>query len=119
MYTAPVGCKSLLNKWIDGTRATLRGRYHTYEQEIEVHDHLTGRVERIRPQIDPAGATGHSGGDAGLMAAFVRAVRGEARALTTAREALESHLMAFAAEESRLAGRVVELDEMRLPAQSV
>jgi len=49
----------------------------------------------------------------------VRAVRGEARALTTAREALESHLMAFAAEEARLAGRTVELDEMRLPARSV
>ncbi|HEY8424970.1 MAG TPA: Gfo/Idh/MocA family oxidoreductase [Limnochordales bacterium] len=55
----------------------------------------------------------HAGGDDGLMAAFVRRVRarkaGETpeEALTSLAESLESHLMAFAAEESRLAGRVV------------
>lgn len=104
---------------IDGTRATLRGCYYTYEQEIEVHDHLTGRVERFRPHLEAVGSTGHGGGDAGLMAAFVRAVRGEARALTTAREALESHLMAFAAEEARLTGQTIDLAGLRPPAPSI
>ena len=39
------------------------------------------------------------------MEAFVGALRGERDALrTSARDSLESHLMAFAAEESRLNG---------------
>jgi len=33
--------------------------------------------------------------------------------LTSARESLESHLMAFAAEESRLNGTVVDMNEFR------
>jgi hypothetical protein len=59
--------------------------------------------ERAIPISTPTG--GHGGGDHGLMKAFVQALRGDAGALSTsARESLESHLMAFAAEESRLAG---------------
>jgi hypothetical protein len=44
---------------------------------------------------------------------FLRAVRGEEQPLTAARESLESHLMAFAAEESRLNATVVDMDEFR------
>ncbi len=97
----------------DGTRATLLGHYYPGDQEIQIHDHLTGRVEVIRPTVGPAGATGHGGGDVGLMAAFVRAVRDPSYALTTARESLESHLMAFAAEQARVEGNVIEMDEFR------
>ncbi|MFP4395535.1 MAG: Gfo/Idh/MocA family protein, partial [Anaerolineales bacterium] len=88
----------------DGTRATLRGCYYADEQRIEIHDHLTGEVEVLRPDLHPASGSGHGGGDVGLMAAFVRAVRDPATALTTARSALESHLMAFAADEARRTG---------------
>jgi predicted dehydrogenase len=103
----------------DGTRATLRGRFgYGWGDSIEMHDHLTGRVERIVPQ---AGDSGHGGGDAGVMAAFVRALRGPDAApaaagsplLTTSRESLESHLMAFAAEEARVNGSIVALDSFR------
>jgi hypothetical protein len=59
------------------------------------------------------GATGYGGGDERLMAAFVRALRDRTQALTTARESLESHLMAFAAEEARVEGRVVDMDSYR------
>jgi predicted dehydrogenase len=99
----------------DGTRATLRGVFrYGLDDQIEIHDHLTGRVERIDP---PPAASGHGGGDSGIMAAFVRALRaGPGRqsppgdgAMTTARESLESHLMAFAAEHARLSGSVVDL----------
>jgi predicted dehydrogenase len=58
---------------------------------------------------------GHAGGDDGLMSDFVARLRrrraGEpvAPTRTSLEQAVESHLMAFAAEESRLSGQVVTL----------
>jgi predicted dehydrogenase len=102
----------------DGTRATLRGHFYLNgDQEIQIHDHLTGKVEVIRPTANLATVSGHGGGDTGLMAAFVRAVRAPSAALTTARESLESHLMAFAAEEARVNGSIVAMDEFRQRAE--
>jgi len=99
----------------DGTRATLRGKFsYGFGDSIEIHDHLTGRVERIDPQ---AGSSGHGGGDEGVMAAFVKALRDPGAALTAARESLESHLMAFAAEEARVRGSIVRLDDFRRRAE--
>ncbi|MBC7261325.1 MAG: Gfo/Idh/MocA family oxidoreductase [Chloroflexi bacterium] len=103
----------------DGTRATLFGYYYLTEHEIQIHDHMTGKVEIIRPPVGPLGGTGHAGADAKLMAAFVRAVRDPSYALTTARESLESHLMAFAAEEARVNGTVVSMDDFRQRAESI
>ena len=111
----------------DGTRATLRGKFaYGLDDIIEIHDHLTGHVERIVPQRV---AGGHGGGDEGVMAGFVRAVREftppsppeaggsiPSRALTTARESLESHLMAFAAEQARVEGAIVDMDAYRAEA---
>jgi hypothetical protein len=103
----------------DGTRATLIGRFYVGDQQIQVHDHLTGKVEVIHPARGALAAKGHSGGDAGLIAGLVRAIRDRSCALTTARESLESHLMAFAAEEARLTGTVVHMDEYRGRAEAM
>ncbi len=47
------------------------------------------------------------------MAAFVHSLQTDSEvALTTAQQALESHLMAFAAEKARLEGKIVKLDEV-------
>jgi hypothetical protein len=97
----------------DGTQATLIGRFYMGDQELQIHDHLTGRVEAIRPTRGALAATGHGGGDAGLMAGLARAVRDRSQARTTARQSLESHLMAFAAEEARQDGTVVHMDKYR------
>jgi len=96
----------------DGTRATLRGRFFKEGQsEIEVHDHVTNRVSRLEPR---AGHDAHGGGDTGLMDALVRSVRApEASMQNSVMEALESHLMSFAAEEARLTGATVELEPYR------
>lgn len=94
----------------DGTRATLRGKFAHSEDVIEIHDHLSGELETISPR---AGASGHGGGDEGVMNAFVAAVNGTAEAQNTAREALESHLMAFAAEEARVEGKLIDLSAYR------
>jgi predicted dehydrogenase len=94
---------------IDGMRATLLA--NEARREITVIDHASG-AERA---IEPGGAQGgHGGGDWGLIAAFVGALRGQdTQVLTTARESVESHLMAFAAEEARLNGTTVAMAEFR------
>lgn len=93
----------------EGTRATLLGS--EVRNELTIGDHLTGRVETIYPTLIPSG---HGGGDFGVMRAFVEAVRKPSRdVLTSARASLESHLMAFAAEQARVEGRAVGLDAFR------
>ncbi len=94
----------------DGTRASLRG--HAGRGELTLYEFRSMQEQAIPIE---KGEGGHGGGDAGLMAAFVQALRGQSSALrTSARDSLESHLMAFAAEESRLnGGRVIDMDEYR------
>jgi hypothetical protein len=92
---------------INGTRGTLLG--NEARNELELHDHLTGGSEKLAPVVP---ASGHGGGDAGIMRDFVHALQSEdPRVLTSARESLVSHLLAFAAEDARLTGRVISLDE--------
>ena len=97
----------------DGTRATLFGEFTTERSKIEIYDHLTNTRERVR--IPTTDDTGHGGGDFGVVAGFARALRGDdgAAALTSARVSLESHLLAFAAEESRHENIVIEMAEFR------
>ena len=92
---------------IDGLRATLFG--NEARNEIELHDHRTGRYEVLRPGRAEGG---HGGGDEGIMRAFVGALRGgPQRMLTSATTSLDSHLLAFAAEEARLTHRVIDTNE--------
>jgi predicted dehydrogenase len=94
---------------IDGTRATLLA--NEARGEMEIHDHRTGQTERI---ARPRGVGGHGGGDDGLMRAFVGAIQGDrAGVLTSARESVTSHLMAFAAERARVHHEVVDMDAFR------
>jgi predicted dehydrogenase len=89
-----------------GTRGELTGDGQT----IRVYDFLT-RAERLVTPA-PAGpmtaASGHGGGDAGLMDAFTAAVATGNRELIKSgpRESLASHLAVFAAERARLNGTV-------------
>src|SRR2546427_6935834 len=95
---------------IDGTRATLLA--NESRAEFEIHDHRTHTAERI---TTARGVGGHGGGDDGLMRAFVGAIeggRGDA-VLTSARESVASHLMAFAAEQARVSGEAIELERYR------
>jgi predicted dehydrogenase len=90
---------------IQGTRGTLIAE--ALQREIVVHDHLTGRCDVLRPGKT---AGWHGGGDDGLISAFIRTVRsGGADAMTSARASLESHLMAFAAEQSRRHNQIVNM----------
>jgi len=67
-------------------------------------------VERFRFPSEVDQTAGHGGGDAGLMRHFIQVLRGETPPLTTARDSLESHLMAFAAEEARLLDKTLDME---------
>ena len=98
-------------RW-DGTKATLYGKFSSRGDEIRVHHHLTGEVEDV--PVIARDSSGHGGGDYGIVRSFIKALKGEADdSITTARESLESHLLAFAAEESRLNKTVINMDEFR------
>lgn len=92
---------------IEGTLASLYAQFGVGGAWIEVREHRSGRHERYN--TFRFSGQGHGGGDYGLMAAFVDSIQTGSRGLTTAQEALESHLLAFAAEQARLDARVVEI----------
>ena len=102
----------------DGTLATLQARFGGAEgNKITIRDHRNNSTEDVEVRDD--GSSGHGGGDDGLVASFLKARRGEPDdSLTSARASLESHLMAFAAEESRLNGTVVEMAAFRDQAEA-
>jgi predicted dehydrogenase len=121
-----------------GTRGELRGRLDTGEIEVRRFLPGKETVESSQWDRDRYGRAAfasdevytvqarpegydhdvdghHEGGDAGLMRAFLahvrarRAGRPDPGVQTSLEESIESHVMAFAAERSRLEGRVVSL----------
>ncbi len=90
-----------------------RGSIDTDSNTITLFDFLTDKETVIDTAVQNDGGilSGHGGGDCGLMDAFVTAVaeRDPSKILSGTDETLESHLMVFAAEQSRKTGKVVEL----------
>ncbi|MFW5785631.1 MAG: Gfo/Idh/MocA family oxidoreductase [bacterium] len=111
------GFSFLDGRWfrIDGSEGTLQGRFTYAGQELRLHRHEGRSRFLYRTGLDPGG---HGQADSALMEAFFPepAALSESAAptsLSSAAESLESHLAAFAAERSRVEGRVVELTELR------
>ena len=82
---------------------------------IEIRSFASNNVEPCTSRLIHPGAilSGHGGGDGGLMEDFAA---GKADRTSIA-QSIESHLMAMAAEESRLTGRVIRMDEFRASLQ--
>ena len=59
--------------------------------------------------VDSSDTSGHGGGDYGLLRDFLMVLQSGGESLTSARKSLQSHLICFAAERSRLEGKVIEL----------
>ena len=98
--------------FIMGSEGTIHGRmadpFFTY------YNFATRTTEQISIADSVAGETitgGHGGGDAGIMEAFLANLRGEyhGKSICSLRESCENHLIAFAAEESRFHGTVVDM----------
>jgi predicted dehydrogenase len=79
---------------------------------IEVREFSSGAIERISVAHL---ASGHSGGDPNLIADFTRLVRARGGGgRTSVLESVQSHLMAFAAEDSRInGGGLVRMSDFR------
>ncbi len=97
---------------VEGTRARLLAEFGNGGSWIKIADHRSGRETRI--DTSPADPVGHGGGDFRLVEAFLNSIQATdasassaITAQTTARQALASHLMAFAAEQARLDGSVI------------
>ncbi len=88
-----------------GTKGQIKGNMDL--GIIEYHDFVSGDEEIIRIHT-PEG--GHSGSDTLMMKDFVHLIAndGAGRSSTDASISLESHLLALAAEESRISGKVIE-----------
>lgn len=88
-----------------GTLGTISGDLTENKIEINLFD---GEKDLI--YVKNIGGR-HSGGDVGLMKYFIRQLENNDDVLTSAENSLMSHVMAFAAEESRLNYKVVDIDK--------
>lgn len=95
---------------IMGTKGEIRGNME--DNSISIFDFSTGH-ETIVQFATPFG--GHGGGDDKIMRQFLGSIgNADAKTISTIDQSLQSHLMAFAAEASRLEkGRSIELDEFK------
>ncbi|MFC1922610.1 Gfo/Idh/MocA family protein [Chloroflexota bacterium] len=101
---------------IDGSKASLLAKFGFSRTNIEIHDHRSMEVERI-DFLSNVENVGHGGGDSGIMENFIRIISSGNPATSSARESLESHLMAFAAEDSRHNQVVVDMADFREEAE--
>lgn len=79
------------------------------KNEIEVRDFLTGNRTK---HIVKVGNSGHSGSDEKFVRGFLKTVRTNGAFMLSGAEAsVESHLIALAAEQSRVTGKTIYMDE--------
>lgn len=99
-----------------GTEGEIWASMENNEIEWIRFDEGQSRIVELDPAVHGQEG-GHGGGDGGIVADFVRLAaeggQGEYKGLTNAEESVQSHLMAFAAEHSRLNRKVVQLSEFR------
>lgn len=101
---------------IFGTRGVLRGGEAVKEAtgaEITVRLHHESAVQRIPVQVLEGGYAGHGGGDMGLMMTLHQemqsaSISGMSPSIASS---VESHILGFAAEASRVSGRTIDLPE--------
>ncbi|MCR2823480.1 Gfo/Idh/MocA family protein [Lederbergia panacisoli] len=91
---------------IMGTKGEIRGNHYINELEIK---HFSGRVEKINPEKVEGG---HDGADTLIMEDFIKQVRSNVNeSHSSGIVSAKSHLIAFAAEESRITGKTIDMDE--------
>ncbi len=95
---------------IDGTKGTLIGSFMGWDDLYFIESQNGEKRQLIKPKIT---IEAHGGGDLKLTEGFVNSLQPDYKLvpLTDARAALESHLMAFAAEKARLEKKVIDMEE--------
>lgn len=107
-----------MTAFADGGRKTrifgTKGEIYGDSSEIKVFDFLTQKTEISNTNASEGSILGgHGGGDGKLMESFVNAIANNdpSQILSGPEATLESHLMVFAAEKSRKAGKVITLSK--------
>jgi predicted dehydrogenase len=83
---------------------------------IEVTKFTSNAVEGYEQKVYNTAMpqSGHGGGDVGLMKDFLRILQsGETNSRSSIEQSVESHVMAYAAEKSRLTGKIIDVDELK------
>jgi predicted dehydrogenase len=101
---------------IYGTKAVLRaGEFYRGQSGADIHviEHNGNQKSYTVEVADDEGNAFHGGGDAGLINNLYAEMTNSdpAAASASLQNALHGHVIAFAAEEARLAGSVIELDD--------
>ena len=96
-----------------GTKGEIRGNMS--DNSISIYDFQTREETVVK---FPVPTSGHGGGDDRIMKQFLSHIgRSDTSSLSSIDQSLQSHLMAFAAEESRLnSGHSVELNAFQQAA---
>ena len=84
-------------------------------QEVRILRHVSSLADTFdeRTVHVRTNASGHGGGDAGIMADFTASLTQSASTRSAISDSVESHLMAFAIEKARLTGTVVDMEAYR------
>lgn len=92
---------------IMGSKGEIRAIDTTNEIEVQ----LFGENKKLVINPKEIGG-GHGGGDTGIMEDFIASILSkDGKALTTASVSVQSHMMSFAAEESRLNNKIVLMED--------
>ena len=85
------------------------------KRQILIRKHVSSTADTFEERIINirTNASGHGGGDAGIMEDFTASLQAGAETRSAISASVESHLMACAIEKSRLTGTVVDLEEFR------
>lgn len=84
--------------------------------EITLRYHVSSQADSYREEVFHirTNGSGHGGGDAGILQDFTEALmQNSADSRSSISRSTESHLMAFAIEQSRLEGTVVDMAQFR------
>ncbi len=83
------------------------------DRSIQVYDFATRREEEIPVCAGNGIVTGHGGGDTGIVETLYEYLAGSYKgcSISDISISVDNHLIAFAAEEARMTGTVVEFDE--------
>ena len=85
------------------------------QRQILVRRHVSSNADTFQERIIHirTNASGHGGGDAGIMEDFTASLSANGQTRSAISASVESHLMACAIEKARLTGTVVALDAFR------
>ena len=101
---------------IMGTKGEIFGNMSDeYVSLFDFQKHATEHIMISDAVLDESINGGHGGGDCGIVRSFCQLMTGDyqGNSITDIDTSIESHLIAFAAEEARLTGKTIDMREFK------